>query len=319
MLRLLAQTLESGLTASSFVHSGGGVDLPASAAARLAADAGAGLPLSQTLEGLGIVDGPSAGLLRAKESHGGLPSGLVTIADRLADRRRARQRLLGLLLYPYGLLVAAALIVPAPRLFSCTPSAYFSAMRPALVAILSVPALLLGVLPRIDPGGRLRRGALRLGSNVPFVGSAVRNGALAAYADVLGAAIKAGLPVREALPLAAQAASSDPAFDRAAAVTVEQLDGGATLAAALGATGAFPASFLSQVGSGEATGKLDEVLEHLRKDHEERSRLGWLGLAIATGAVFAIGVMGLLAYEIVSGFKQALDGMKNQIDIVAPP
>ena len=95
---------------------------------------------------------------------------------------------------------------------------------------------------------------------------------------------------------------------------VAQLDGGATLTATLGAAGVFPPLFLSQIGAGEASGALDTSLELLRKEHEDRSRVGWLTAAIVVGAIFGLGVAGFMAMEIINGFKAAMCNINHQID-----
>jgi Flp pilus assembly protein TadB len=217
-------------------------------------------------------------------------------------------------------MLAAAMIFPVPLLFSCAgPSGYLRAMLPPVLALLSLPVLLLGMLPRVDPGGAVRSAATRLAAHLPFAGSAVLNGALASFADVLGASVSGGLPMREALPLAASAARSHPAFADAGPKMVERLDAGGSLTEALRVVPAFPASFLAQVGSGEASGRLDEVLAALHEDHEGRSRMNWLFVAIGVGAAATVAVVGLLSFKIVTQFAQIMGKMSNQIDQVAPP
>jgi len=319
VLQLLGHALDSGLTPSAFARSGGLLALPASVAAPLTADADAGVPLSQTLESLGLLDSASLGLLRAKEAHGSLPEALRAISDRLGHRRKLRRRLLTLVAYPYGLALAASLIFPLPLLFSATLGAYLSAALPFALSLVALPVFVLAILPRLDPRGAVESIALRLASMLPFSGSAVRNGALAAFADVLGAAIRAGLPTREALPLAAQAASADPAFHGAGARMVERLDRGEALTSALGQVRAFAPTFLAQVGSGEASGRLDAVLEALRKDCEDKSRLGWLVVVVILGTLATVGISAVLAFRIISGYSQTLGTLKDSIDRVAPP
>ena len=319
LLRLLGHAIQSGLTAPAFAHSGGAVGLPAEVAYRLQTDSDRGIPLSQTLLDLGLIDAPAAGMLRAKEAHGSVPEGLTALADRVEGRRRVKNRLLGMLAYPYGVLLVASLVAPLPLAFSHSLAAYLGAALPAFLGVLAVPVGLLGVLPRVDPRGKSKSLATRLASHLPLCGGAALNGALASFADVLGASLAAGLPVRQALPMAAEAASSHPAFDGAGDKLVAQLDAGATLAAALGSLGIFPALFLAQVGSGEASGTLDASLKYLHKEHEERARAGWMTTAIVAGVVFALGTAGILGVEIISGFKASLSGMDSQIDAATRP
>jgi type II secretory pathway component PulF len=61
----------------------------------------------------------------------------------------------------------------------------------------------------------------------------MRSDALAAFLGVLGACLRAGLPARESLALAGEAAAPHPAFEGAAARLVAAVDAGATLVDAL--------------------------------------------------------------------------------------
>ncbi len=264
------------------------------------------------------MDGPSAGLLRAKETHGGQPAALVAIADRIADRRKARNRLLTVVVYPYLLLLALAVISPAPVAFTRGLAAYLSAAFPGVAALVGLPVFLFGVLPRLDPAGRLSSKAQRLLARVPLLGAGARADALASFVDVLGASIASGVSVREALPLAAEAGSGAPGFSEAGPRAVARLDAGASLAAALAELPGLPPVVVSQIAAGEATGRLDEVLLASRKELESRARAGWIGLAIAVGAVLAVGALGAVTLSIIAGFGDAMSQMARGIDAVAP-
>lgn len=319
LLRLIAQSLSAGLTLPAFARSGGLHGLPPAVAERIRRDADAGVELSRTLSALGAIDGPAAGLLRAKEVHGGVPEALTAIADRIQGRRKALGRLLGIAIYPYFLLLALAAIGPAPLFFSSGAAAYLAAALPALAALVAAPVFALVLLPRLDRRGRLKRWAARAASRLPLAGAGARNGALSAFCDVLGSALRAGVPVREALPLAADAAQALPALDGCGARLVEALDAGATLTAALGKVPGFPPILLAQLGSGEASGTLDVVLERARQDFEDRARGAWLMTAVVAGGAVAVLVLGFAAFQIVAGFKTNLGVLTDRIDRASAP
>ncbi|HEY3449948.1 MAG TPA: type II secretion system F family protein [Myxococcales bacterium] len=319
VLRLIAHALESGLTMSAFARSGGLHGLPMSTVRRLTADADAGVPLSQMLRDLGIVDAPSASLLRAKELHGGQPAALVAIADRVASRRKARNKLLLIAIYPYFLLLALAVISPVPIAFSRGIAAYLSAAFPGVATLVGLPVFLFGVLPRLDPAGRLSARALGFLAKIPFLGMGAKHDAVASFADVLGASIASGVSIREALPLAAQAGSGAPGFAEAGPRAVARLDSGASLAVALAEFPDLPPLVVSQIAAGEASGRLDEVLVASRKELEQKARVGWIGLAVFVGAILVAGALGTIAVSIVSGFSDAMRQMSQGIDTVAPP
>lgn len=319
VLRLIAHALESGLTLSAFARSGGLLGLPASTVRKLTADADAGVALSQSLRELGIVDDAGAGLLRAKELHGGQPAALVAIADRIVNRRKARNKVVWIAIYPYFLMLALAIIKPVPIAFSRGLAAYLAAAFPGVAALVGLPLLLFGVLPRLDPAGRLSSKALSLLAGIPFLGTGAKNDALASFVDVLGASIASGVSVREALPLAAQAGSGAPGFAEAGPRAVARLDSGASLAVALSEFPALPPMVVSQIATGEAAGRLDAVLESSRRDLEEKARVGWIGLAVFVGALLVVAVLATITLSIITGFSDAMKQMSDTIDAVAPP
>jgi len=319
LLTLFAQSLEAGLGMPAIVRSGALFGLPPSAAAKLTADADLGVPLSVTLRELGLLDAASQGLLRAKEMSGGVPDALRAIAERLAHRRQVRWRLITILLYPLALLFAAAVITPLPLLFTSGLHAYAARVVPAVFLILGVPLFVFLLLPRLDPGGVVRGLGLRLASALPLAGAGVRNGAIASFADVLGACLKAGISMREALPLAADAASGDPAFAHVGPHLQERLDRGETLAQIVSTIPALPPIVVAQISSGELSGTLDTTLEAVRKEHEQKSRTAWLFVSIFVGATCALLVLGGMAAQIIGGFSNAMNSFDRAIDTVAPP
>ncbi|MGC4116345.1 MAG: type II secretion system F family protein [Myxococcales bacterium] len=319
VLRLIAHSLEAGLTMSAFARSGGLHGLPLSTVSRLTADADAGVPLSQSLRNLGLIDEASAGMLRAKEKHGGQPSGLVAIAERIAHRRAARNKALWITLYPYALLLALAVIRPIPVAFSRGLGPYLAAAFPGVATLIGLPLFLFAVLPRLDPAGRLASKALGLLASVPFLGLGAKNDALASFVDVLGASIASGVSLREALPLAAQAGAGAPGFAEAGPRAVARLDAGASLAVALSEFPGLPSLVVAQIASGEAAGRLDQVLESSRRSFQEKARIGWIGLAIFVGSLLVLTALAAIALSIVSGFSDAMRQMSEGIDTIAPP
>jgi type II secretory pathway component PulF len=308
----LAQLLEAGLTLRMGLHGGAAAALPPEAAARLRDDTDAGLPLSESLDRLGVLDLSAVIQLHAGERTGTMPASLREVAARLAERRADRSALLFSLLRPSMTLLAAALILPLPTLVVSGARAYLSQALPGVLALTGAAVFLLGVWPRIPAQAWPKALWLRLGLLLPGLKGALQNEAFATFADVLGAGVRSGLPVREALVLAA-GATPHPRFQEAAGEMTARLDGGATLTDAVSAA-PLPAIFLAQVSSSEVSGTLDRGLSVLARSHRDLSRRAATTATSVAAAVIGIAVMGFAAVSIVQGFAGGLSAQSKAIE-----
>jgi type II secretory pathway component PulF len=315
VLEGMAQSLSAGVTLRGFADAGGLDPLPVKAAQALRADIQANHPLSHSLERLGLLDPGTRAVVRAAERRGELPDALRLAAAGSARRRKLRLGLLLGLAYPFVLLVAAVLVLPLPLAFGKGGrSAYLSAVVPRLAWLAAAAALALLVLPRLAPSSPLRRALRWCAARTPVVRQAVLSDALATFASVLGACLKAGLPARESLSLSAQAAAPHPAFEGAGERLVAAIDGGARLVDALRAVPAFPAADLAQVGTAELSGTLDAVLPALEEHHRDRARRLWWTVAAAVGVAVFLCVVALLVAQIVSGWQGYFRAQDDQLD-----
>ena len=299
---------------ASLASTGALAALPLSAVAKLDADLRAGIPLSRSLDELQALDAGSRALIRAGEIHGGIPGALRAVAARLAHRRKVRLSLLLAVAYAALLVLAAAVVLPLPIAFREGVGAYLTRVAPLVLGMAAAAAVGLLVVPRLAPTSPLRRGSRWLAQRVPVGRSASLNGALASFAGVLGACLDAGLPVREAVALAAEGARPHPAFEGAPERLVEALDRGATLAQALGVIRSMPAGFVAQVGAAEVSGTLGSVLPALEGEHENRARFLWMTLAAIVGATVFAGTLVAIAVQVVSGWTELLRTQAQQID-----
>ena len=313
LLLLLARFLESGMTVRAALFTEPS-PLPAEAIARLRAGHDAGEPLSALLLAMGLVDAPSGALLGAGERVGEMPATLQRLAARLAGRRADRQHLRGLLLRPALTLLASVVILPAPVLFVEGPAAYARRVIPPLLGLASAAAAWLLAWPRVPADSPVRRALLRLGLAVPGLRAPLWHGAWATFAEVLGAALAAGLPARESLQLAA-AATPAPDFHAAAPEMVARLDRGETLLGAVSAA-PLPPAFLAQLSAGETSGTLDRALAALGAFHRDAERrAASVVTGVAGGAVVAA-VSLYAAVSIVQGFSGAMGERGKLLDAI---
>jgi type II secretory pathway component PulF len=313
LLSSAARTLASGVPLASLASAGVLATLPAPVAEKLDADLRAGVPLSQSLAELQAIGAGESALLRAGELHGGLPEALRAVYARLAHRRKVRAGLLLAAAYPTLLAMGAAVVLPLPLAFREGVGAYLAHAAPPVLALLLAAAAVLLLAPRLPPSSPLRRCPRWIARRIPLGRAAALHGAVASFADVLGACLNAGVPLREAAAAAARAAPH-PAFEAAPQRLVEALDGGATLAQALGALRSLPPAFVAQVGTAEVSGTLGSVLPALEEEHERRSRSLWIALAAVVGGSVLVAVLAAIAVQIVSSWAAAFKLQAQEID-----
>lgn len=108
----------------------------------------------------------------------------------------------------------------------------------------------------------------RLRLRVPVLGDLARKGASARAARTLATLLQSGVPLVEALGVAA-AAAENRVVRAALADGRRRVERGSPLEPPLRRAGVFPPLLVDMVGVGEATGRLDEVLDRTA-DHFER-------------------------------------------------
>ncbi len=302
LLLLFATTLEAGATLQSLGRGEALRSLPKVTAERIWMDADLGVPLSQTLAALELLDSGALALIRVKEAQGALPAALRQVAGRLAQRRARRRQLLLALAYPVGLLLIGSTLSPLPLLFSRGASAFLVQAAPMWLLVLVLAVFFLLICPRLPQGHPVRRGLSRLTTLIPIGRTAALESALATFADVLGAALGAGIPMREAIRQACEA-PAHPYFAGAARRMLLELDAGATLCRAAQSSALFPPNDLDLLSAAERTGTLDTALARIAEDHDRRARHAlFLGLGLLTALAIAA-VAGFLAWRIITGWS----------------
>ncbi len=280
-------------------------------------DADLGVPLTNSLAALDLVDVGSLALLRAKEAHGALPAGLREVAERIAARRKRGFQALLALAYPAGLVLGASALLPLPTLIRCGARAYLGQAAPGFVTVAALGGFGLGIYPRLRPRHPVRRWAARVLRALPLARSAMFDTALSTFADVLGAALAAGISMREAVAQAAQAAAH-PALAGAGGRGVAGLDAGLSLARALALSGPFPPQFLEPIAAAEVTGTLEGALARLAQERDGRAkRTALVGLGVFTGVV-ALSAAGLIGWKIIAGWSAIWSDQARMIDSVGP-
>ncbi|MDX1656487.1 MAG: type II secretion system inner membrane protein GspF, partial [Candidatus Competibacteraceae bacterium] len=259
-------------------------------------------------------------LYRATVAAGEQSGHLEVVFERLADyteaRQQLRQKISLALLYPVLLTTMAVLIViglltyVVPQVVQVFES--MDQQLPLLTRIMIASSdfmrdnglWLLGglILALLLLGYALRRPALRrawhrLQLNLPLFGKLARGLNAARYARTFSILIASGVPVLEGLRISSQVIDNMPmreAVERAA-VRVKE---GSSLHRAIQESGYFPPMTVQLMASGEASGRLEQMLERAAQQQERETETVIAGL-LGIFEPALILVMGLVVLTIV--------------------
>ncbi len=254
----------------------------------------------------------------AGEQSGHLDAVLERLADYTEDRQAANATIKKALIYPSMLVIASILIV-AFLLAYVVPQVVqvFDGMGqelPGLTqALLSASAFVkqwgLLVAAIIIIGFLLFRHAMKNEAfkmrvhtfylRLPLVKRLIRGFNAAQFARTLSILAASGVPVLEALDIAAQVITNRP-MRKAVNTAAAQVREGSTLGDALERTGYFPPMLLHLIASGEASGRLDYMLEKAAT-HQERELNSLMAVFLGLFEPAVILIMGGVVLMIVLG------------------
>ena len=262
----------------------------------------------------GAFPAPWPELLRRAGELGTLPAALEQLRGLLLQGAGARQRVRAGLLYPGGVLlivllpVTFAQVVIRPKLEQVmaatrfAPGEFLGALLSAEQAVLLLVPLLLVALWLLAglaaPGAQ---GALAvLAAGLPGARGLQRAAVRACAARLLAAALRAGLPLPEALRLLTLSPGLDPARARAAAARAEE---GAPLLQACQAAG------LLEGATGLPPGPGPELAEALADLHQSAlaARIETLAALAFPLALLALGALVALEYWIPFAYLEVLE------------
>jgi general secretion pathway protein F len=222
----------------------------------------------------------------AGEQAGKLDVVLERLADYTESRDVMRQRVLGALLYPM-VLTAMSLVIVAGLLTYVVPQVVevFEAGNNTLpwltrallglsdglrnygfvlLAVLLLAALLAGRALKV-PANRLRfdAGLLR----APLIGRILRGLETARFTRTFSILTGSAVPVLDGLHIAAGVIANRP-MRQAVEHAAERVREGAPIGRALGASKLFPPMMVHLIGSGESSGRLEEMLDRAAANQE---------------------------------------------------
>ncbi|MFM8845023.1 MAG: type II secretion system F family protein, partial [Gammaproteobacteria bacterium] len=276
-----------------------------------------GEPLAQALGGFPRV---FPEIFRATVAAGEQSGRLDTVLERLAEytenRDQLRQRVLGALLYPIVLtvmclfIIAGLLTYVVPKVVEVFESG--KTALPLLTRILLAtsdflqdfgPWLLLSIVLGVigflrwvrAPEARRKVDALLL--RLPLSGRLVRGFNTARFTRTFSILTGSAVPVLEALRIAGGVIANLPMRDAVTTAT-ERVREGAPIGRSLAASRLFPPMTVHLISSGEASGRLEEMLERAAAN-QERELDGLLTALVGLLGPLLIVGMGLFVLIIV--------------------
>jgi len=255
-------------------------------------------------------------MVAAGESSGTLPPILERLAGLLERQAQVRGKVLSTLAYPIILAIVAAFVVLALMIFVVPRvveqfddvgqqlplltriviglSGFLASWWWALL-IGGAAALLLGARALKEEGLRLKFDAALL--RLPLIGRLIRDLHAARLARTLSTMVASRLPLLEGLNLTTQTVHNR-VLRKASAGIAESVRTGGSLSGALRRAGVFPPLLVYLAASGEASGRLDLMLERAA-DYLDREFDSFTATALALLEPAIIIVMGAIVALIV--------------------
>lgn len=130
---------------------------------------------------------------------------------------------------------------------------------------------------------------------VPLVGRLVRGANTGRFMRTLGILFSSGVPILDAMRIGTQVVSNLPMKDAVDAATIKVREG-TSLSKALGAARLFPPISIHLIGSGESSGKLDEMLDRaaINQERELENMTTRLMSIMGPSVILLMGVLVLL-------------------------
>ncbi len=266
-----------------------GRDLPADARQALAQTAVAlakGTDLAKAGQNSGLWLPWEARLVRAAATGGRLESLYKRLSEHYASRAQLFGRLKSRLVFPFLMLTLASFVAPFPALFQGTIGAGGYLLR--------------AIAPREETsatGSKLLR-------VIPILGGLLARQQRRDGLFSLLLLLESGVPVLEALPLAGKSVADPLLRARFAGAAAALADNRSGIAETLHRYGVVDdAGATALFASGEAAGRLDDVIRHQLRQWDTQLELQWDTLAEWVPRLLYAAVAGFMIMGIVSGFS----------------
>lgn len=258
-------------------------------------------------------------VLRAGETGGFVDSAMHTIADYLDQEVELRRLYKKVTFYPKLQLAASAVIIIGANLIiqSVAPGAkglHSPLTTPATWVVLGPILVLLFLFSRVGLANpRVRYNWDAIVARLPYIGTTLRQVAMARFGRAFAALYASGVPIAPALRMSADACGNE--YLRALIHPApERLEGGAGVTETLRSTSAFSPIVLDMVQTGETTGDLDGMLGKMSEFYVAEAEVRQIKLGQVFGVVVALAVAIYIGYIVVTFWSEYGQGVSGQIN-----
>ncbi len=270
-------------------------------------------------------------MIRAGETGGFLEDALVRVANQLESQDRLRRQVKGAMVYPIVVFTVAigvmvgmlAFIIPVfagifksfggklPTLTLVIMQASNFVRGYWFVLVFGIPALIFAFFKwKGSARGRPVWDRLRLRAPAK-IGTVVQKVALARWARTLSSLTTAGVPTLEAIDVTGRTAGNT-VVETAMQTVHDSVQGGGTIASALGREPIFPALVTNMVRVGEETGALDSTLAKVADFYEEQVDIAVKSLTSILEPIMIVFIGSIVGFMIIAMYLPMFD-VYNQI------
>jgi type IV pilus assembly protein PilC len=226
-------------------------------------------------------------MIKAGEAGGGLAEVTARLGAYMEASASMRKRIKAAMTYPV-IVLTLSLILSAAMILFIVPKfasifADFDAKLPAPTRVLvqisdimrhNAPvalAILVALVFAVKWLKKTPKGSLFWDTNVlraPVAGPLIRKTALARMCRTFASLVRSGVPILKTFEIVSKA-TDNGFFENALVAAGHDVEGGASITAALRKTGIFPPMVVHMVSAGEQTGKVDHMMEKVADFYEE--------------------------------------------------
>ena len=254
-------------------------------------------------------------LIRAGEEGGFLDSALSSIANFLEKDIALRNLYKRLTFYPKLQLGASIVIILAANYIIASIGGNFRLWSPlttpATWIILTPICVFLFLFSRVGlANSRVKYNYDAVLSNIPGLGTIMRQMAMARFGRAFGALHRGGVPMARTVQLASDACGNEwlRSLMQPAA---RNLDTGAGITETLTTTGAFSPIVLNMIATGETTGKLDTMVDKMADFYEDEAETKSTQLAKIVGVCVSLLVAIYIAIIVINFWTGYSAGFKT--------
>lgn len=223
----------------------------------------------------------------AGEQSGHLSLILEKLADFIESKQKLNQQIKNALIYPSALIVTALMVIAFMLAYVVPKVVYifenFDQQLPLLTRImiatsdflinnwLFIIAASLSLFLIVRQGLKNEKNKIVAHNSIlklPIFGRLVRNMNSARFMQTLSILTSSGVPILDALKIASNVITNLP-MKKAIEETTIRVSEGESISMSLSQTGLFPSLMIHMIGSGENSGRLDEMLDRATSNQEQ--------------------------------------------------